>query len=582
MAAIQATSAEFRVTVLPTLTDLDLPGLVQEHGADAVRSALVRTSSSQGPSSSFVERCRQEHRRLAGFLELAAAVSAELKQTSGGAQELPIDPTDRDLQTEDRAILARWGDIELQVLAAYEELHAEEAHRRLVRFVELDLARYREIVAVRLTASALPASRRAAVRSLATIVRAAAAALAPVAPFTAESAARFLSSDPRCLFETAPFDVARPAPNEELAQAWDRWLAVVKAVDRFRAIRRLPLGSPVASVAIVLHDDGLADKLRGDRSLLERLCGVARLEVGSPRTPWEGRKRDLAPVESEIQRAYPTVATQIVHLVRRMPARRLTGAELTRGVSVFLQGQPHQITPAMLTYVETLPERVVPTPFALGEMFAELPAGKGPGGASTGLPLSADGAWLVRRLKHRLRSLGAEEARTRSVRIVAVDPLAAELREHWAALADDLGVASVTIDAPKPNAEGTPAVTGGPGPARDGRSRSPASGPTPGAGSVRPPGRLPAGRVGCPCAGPARPRPRWSTTPTTPWSATPRSSGRSVSNLTGSSEPRSSVRRRSRSPGRRAWRASTRSSTLRSTSSSRYPGSAARSPSRSS
>ncbi len=453
MAGVDGPPAEVRATVLPTVSDVDLVGLVAEHGADAVRSVFVRTDRSEGPGGTIVERCRQERRRLARLSDLAVRVAASLEPGEGAG-------TDRDLQPEDRALLARWGQAELQALAAYEEGRPAEAHRRLVRFLESDLPRYVDLVRPRTGSSSAPSLRRASNRTLATVVGALATALAPIAPFTAESVNRTLKPELRSLFETEPFDVERPTPDGSLAEAWDRWLAVIRALERFRLARRLAAGTVLPSAAVVVADDALGDKLRGDRALLERLGGVARLEVGSPRTPWEGRRRQLVPVESEIQRAYPALATQIVHLLRRMPPRRSAEADAGRGISVFVQGQPHQITPAMLAYVESLPERVQPTPFALGEMYVELPAGAGQAGSPATLALSADASWLVRRIARRLRVVGRDAARPLTVRVVAVDPLARELRDHWAAIAAELGVASLTIDAPTQGVPVAAAVTG--------------------------------------------------------------------------------------------------------------------------
>jgi Protein of unknown function (DUF835)/Anticodon-binding domain of tRNA ligase/Helix-hairpin-helix domain len=459
-AGVSSRGADLEATIVPTVSDIDVPDLVRSYGADAVRTAFVRTTVSEGPGRGFVERCRQESGRLARLRQLGSSVSALLGRGEARGSAAPVGSSDPELQPEDRALLARWRRTELRALAAYDEQHAALAHRLVVRFLEVDLARYGEIVRSRLEPSAPTASRRAAARTLATVINALATALGPIAPFSAEAIVRSLWDEPRSLFETSPFDVERPPPDEALATAWERWLSVVGAMDRFRTAHRLPPRTEIPSAAIIVGDEAVADQLRGDRALLERLAGVRRLEVGSPRTPWEGRQRRLVPVESEIQRAYPMLATQIVHLLHRMPARRSAEAD-GRGVSLFVQGQPHQITPSMLTAVEILPERVVPTPCSLGEMYAELPSGGMSASGELPIALSTDASWLVRRLVRRLRSLDPEGARSAAVRVVAIDPLAKELREHWAALAKNLGVASLTID--PPSADGpavAPTITG--------------------------------------------------------------------------------------------------------------------------
>src|SRR5208282_5899791 len=84
----------------------------------------------------------------------------------------------------------------------------------------------------------------------------------------------------------------------------------------------VPRATVLPLVVLVASADDVGDRFRGEKETLARLARVQRLEVASPREPWTGRHRTLRPVESEIQKAYPTQASQIVHLLQRMPPRR--------------------------------------------------------------------------------------------------------------------------------------------------------------------------------------------------------------------------------------------------------------------
>ncbi|MFY9717532.1 MAG: class I tRNA ligase family protein, partial [Thermoplasmata archaeon] len=443
MTGIDASISEIGLTLVPTVARIDLAELVAAHGADAVRAAFVRTAGAGGSTTTFEERCRQEEERCARFFSQAEALLEHCTPEILREGARPPDAAARDLEVEDRAILARWARTHLRVLASYDRWQPDTAHRQLFRFLERDLLEYLEITRPRLDFAGSPATKRGALRTLVYLFRAAAIALAPIAPFTADTVHRRLLGEPRSLFESTDLGGDRTLVNEELATAWDRWHAVIASADTFRRDHHLASSTQLPLAAIVFRDEETAARLRADRATIERLARIARLEVTSPQVPWAARQRRLVPVESEIQRAYPALATQIVHLLERMPPRRSTespGRELT----VFVHGVPRTITPEMVTTVDTLPEGYAPIPYGPGEMYVQPP----PKGESiaTPPPLSSDAFWVVRWVRRRLAAAPAAGDPAGHVAIVsAVDPLAAELREKSAAIAEYLGLRELRI-----------------------------------------------------------------------------------------------------------------------------------------
>ena len=444
MTGVDAATADFGLTLAPTVSRVDLPKLVETHGADAVRSAFVRTSPGDGDTANFEQRCLQERERLARLLDLALGILSlcDAALVREGAQ--PPDRGARDLEEEDRAVLARWARAHLQVFAAYDRWDAAGAHRRLFRFLEQELPRYLELVGPRLRLSGTPATKRASLRTLLYLIRSSAVALAPIAPFTAETVQRRYLQEPRSLFEGIDLVADRGLVDDAACAAWDRWLAIVQALDRFRHAHHIGAGVSLETAVVSVADEDVAEKLRAERPTIERLGRVGRLDVASPKVPWEGRRRQVMPVDREIQRAYPALATQIIHLLQHLPPR--TGAETTaKALTLFVNGAPHTITPEMVSTLETLPENFVPTPFALGEMFVRIP--KVATDRPEPPPLSPDAFWLVRRVAHRLATARAEEDETyRAAIVVAVDPLASELREKAEPIARYLGIEELRVE----------------------------------------------------------------------------------------------------------------------------------------
>ncbi|HLN51665.1 MAG TPA: DUF835 domain-containing protein [Thermoplasmata archaeon] len=445
MAGVRGAVADVGLTLVPTVGGIDIGGLIDAHGADAVRAAFVRAEFSEGTSGTFPERCRQEAARLARLRALAAEVLARCGG-SGRAGELsePTAASDRELEPEDRAILARWARAKLLVIAEYTRWNPAAAQRHIYRFVGGELEQYRSFVHPRLELDDMPQSKRAALRTLAHVLRSCAVVLAPIAPFTAESIHRTLVEETLSLFERSDLS-SDSAVDERLAVAWDRWHDVVAATDRFRRVRHIAPTTVLPSAVLVIASDSDAERLRGDRSVIEKLARVARLEVGSPGSPWAGRRRRLVAVEAEIQRAYPSLARPIIHLINRLPPRRAGEDAKSEELSVVVQGQPRLITPAMVTTVDVLPERTIPVPFALGEMYLEAPAA-GPDTRSAPPPLSPDAFWLLRRVDHALHRNPAQAGDAPRVALaVAVDPLATELRENATTIARYLGLAELRV-----------------------------------------------------------------------------------------------------------------------------------------
>ncbi len=445
LAAIDVAPADFAATVLPTLPEIDLTGLLASHGADALRAALLRTETAEGYAATFRERADQEKRRLARLATLADEVLARCDPPLLSSFAQPVEGFFGELEEEDRALLARWERTRVAAIAAYDHGNAPVVHRRVFRFLESDLAVYRQWVQPRLALTGTPASKRSALRTLAHVLEGAAVLLAPIAPFLAESVHRRFSSDRSSVFEAPVAAVTRTLLDDARVAAWDRWKSVVDAVALARRSHGIAPGDPLPLVALVLGQDDAGDRYRADRAELERLAGVDRVEVGSPREPWKGRQRQIRPIESEIQRAYPSQASQIVHLLRRMPPRRTAESGGGNELSVVIQGLSRRVLPSMVEYVESLPEGISPAPWPPGELYVHLP-GSDRGDRPLPPPLSPDAFWLVRHLEHRLRRSSLPPAGTPVVAIlVAVDPLASEVQAVAERLARYLGLAEVRV-----------------------------------------------------------------------------------------------------------------------------------------
>ncbi|HTT14901.1 MAG TPA: class I tRNA ligase family protein [Thermoplasmata archaeon] len=444
IAGLDGPVGEIGLTLLPTTSAEDLTGLLSQFGADAVRAALLRTEGLESPSATLPERCAEERRRLERWWRQARRVLQACDPAMLAAFAGPMAASLDGLETLDRAFVARWERVRLRALAEFDRWSATHAFREVTRFLETDLPFYLDLVKGRLASPGSPPTKRAALRTLVHVLRGSTVLLAPIVPHTAEAIHRVIVPDRSSLFEEPPVAVDRSLLADETARAWERWRSSVRAVRRFLVRRGLARDTILPKVVLVLPNEEEAGRYRGELPVLRALLGASEVEIASPQRPWAGRRRELRPVDSEIQRVYPQYASQMVALLRRMPPRRAQ-ASVNGDLSVVIGSNSYRIAPEMVGYVDLLPDRVVPAPWGLGEMYIELPADAGAGAANVP-PLSPDAFWLVRRLARRLARAPPEpEGRKRVAIVFAADPLASELLQSRGPIARYLDLEELRV-----------------------------------------------------------------------------------------------------------------------------------------
>jgi hypothetical protein len=143
-----------------------------------------------------------------------------------------------------------------------------------------------------------------------------------------------------------------------------------------------------------------------------------------------------------------------------MAPRRWEATAAPEELDVVINGLPRRVFPTMLSFSNTLPERVVPFPWPLGEMYVELPSGAQVA-RTPAPPLSSDAFWLVRRVARRLRAAppGGDQ-RPRVAIVTAKDPLASELRGLADPIARYLGLGELRVVEKSEEAVPPDALTG--------------------------------------------------------------------------------------------------------------------------
>jgi len=243
---------------------IDPLDLIDRHGADALRFALLRAAT-PGQDVPLAEEWVEGARRFVTKLWNASRlVLGRMAATPGPARAVPADA---DLADEDRWILSRLEATRAAADEAFDEYDLGRAARVLYHFVwdefcdwYLELAKLRE--------------DEAAPAVLAHVLDTALRLLHPVMPFVTEELWRTLSdADDATSLARAPWPV--PAPERVDVAADARMVALqdtVTALRRFRADHGLPPATPIEVAAVA--SDGHRAVLTDAGEALRRLAGV--------------------------------------------------------------------------------------------------------------------------------------------------------------------------------------------------------------------------------------------------------------------------------------------------------------------
>ncbi|MCI4351567.1 MAG: class I tRNA ligase family protein, partial [Thermoplasmata archaeon] len=436
---------EVRLKLLPAIRDTPDGTPPWSDGAshDAVRAALVRLGGQGSRGHLMADRIRQESRRLQKLWAIAHTTTESMARDGFVPDFDPLGGRADELTEEDRAFLSGFERMRLEVRRRYESGDTARAQSTLAEFLELEFrSGYYPLLDLRLRSAGLTAPKIAAYRVLAHVLVTIAELYAPIAPYAMEAIHRALHGDGASLFERAPTPIQERLLDTDAERQYSHWVSIAGAIRHGRAELGIRPSRQLQTVVLFVRDEGIALQLRQGEATVRRLVGAEKLEVASPNYPWEGRSIEAVPVESEIQKFYPTLGPRIVRLLRELPGRRVRDGLRTQSLSFILGGHPVQVLPGMVEVVETLPEGFVPVPWPYGEIFVQVPVEHASTDARRAPSLTLDGFHLLRAVRRQIR-----RAATPATEVVFELPatLADEVDRQAPVIARYLGVGRVRL-----------------------------------------------------------------------------------------------------------------------------------------
>ena len=292
----------------------------------------------------------------------------------GAWDPAPVRERVRDLPAEDRWILSRVTTLAREVDAAMEGCQLHRATRAVQEFVLQDLSRwYVQLVRHRMWLEGESQEKQDAYDTLYHVLRRLIQLLSPFAPHLAEYLYRNLKA------EGDPLSVHMldwPAGDDVLLDpGLETAMEVVRAFDdavaNARQAGRRKLRWPVAGVVVSTTSPKVVEAI----GMLPAIC---RARANSRKVlvvegAWERIGRRAEPVMKAIGPAFGKEAPRMKDLILSADADRLQ-QEIARDGHAVLEGGGHryEITGAMLTFPERLPEGVFAAPMPDGTVYVDV------------------------------------------------------------------------------------------------------------------------------------------------------------------------------------------------------------------
>jgi hypothetical protein len=446
LAALPARLGDTRISLVPTMPAIE-PGAApaRDSSGDALRAGLIRMDRSVGRESVFRDQCAQELRRLRKLWSVVERISEHMRRDGFSPDSGPISASLSELTEEDRAILSVFERSRVDVLRAYENGEYTKVHRLLQRFLEHDLREnYLPLIRRRLASPGLSPSKTSLYRTLSYVFVQWTALYGPIAPFTTERIYRLLRGEGQSLFEGRFAPLQQSLLDTELERSFDRWGSVIRALDRYRKEVGAAPDEMLPLVVLSVTEEAFGAELKEGVDALRRLTGVREIQLATPELPWEGRRVEVRPVDSEIQRAYPRRASQIIHILRQMPGRRIQEGLRAGTLSIVLDGQREMIAPSMVELTEKIDDSMTAVPWSLGELYVRAPRSTKSAAGKPRPALTPDEFALVRAVRRTIAKRPSAPP-IDEVRVATSGHLLEHLTQHARAIAEYIGIPQVEV-----------------------------------------------------------------------------------------------------------------------------------------
>jgi len=401
------------------------PGkVVKEHGADALRFYLLKTSAPWEDIPFQMDGVKNARKTLNVLWNVVNFATTYMAIDSFDPQRVTRDMAKPHLNQEDAWLISRTEKLKNEFTRQVNALELHKAGRALEQYILDDLSRwYVRLIRDRMWSEEGNAGKLAAYRTLYDAIMDTTLLLAPICPHLAEEVYQHMDGTKPSvhMMDWPASDLT--LVDERLEKAMALVQEIVETITRERQLRNVKLRWPMKRVVIKVSSNDMIQPLKALEGILRSQANVKAVEYVGAGEEWAETRLNVVPNPMAIGKVYRQWASKIAVLLQSRPAATIKESMQRGEYSLGIEGQMVKIEPNMVSFTISLPKDVHSAPFSGGELYLDFEVTK---------EIEAEGfaREIIRRVQQTRKDMGLDVEEFIRVEVRA-DPRVAEYVKMW-------------------------------------------------------------------------------------------------------------------------------------------------------
>ncbi|MDD1772526.1 MAG: isoleucine--tRNA ligase [Methanomassiliicoccales archaeon] len=350
------------------------PGkVIKEHGADALRYYLIKTSAPWEDIPFQMEGVKNARKTLNVFWNVVNFATTYMALDKFDPQKVSKDAVRPNLRQEDIWLISKMEKLKNEVTRQINAYELHKAGRGIEQFILDDLSRwYVRLIRDRMWSEEGDVGKLAAYRTLYDTIMDTTLLLAPICPHLAEEVYRHMSAELPTVHMSDWPTSDLTLVDERLEKAMSMVQEIVDTVTRERQLKNVKLRWPMKRVIIKVDNNDTLVALRAMEDILRSQANVKEVEYVSPGEEWKETVLNVVPNPLAIGKVYRQWASKIAVLLQSRPANLIKDSMQRGEYSLGIEGQLVKIEPNMVSFTISLPKEVYAAAFSGGEIYLDF------------------------------------------------------------------------------------------------------------------------------------------------------------------------------------------------------------------
>jgi len=350
------------------------PGkVIKEHGADALRFYLLKTSAPWEDIPFQMEGVKNARKTLNVLWNVVNFATTYMAIDHFEPQRITREAVRAHLNQEDVWLISRTEKLKNEFTRQVNALELHKAGRALEEYILDDLSRwYVRLIRDRMWSEEGDAGKLAAYRTLYDAIMETTLLLAPICPHLAEEIYQHMDgSKPSVhMMDWPTSDLTKV--DERLEKAMSMVQEIVETVTRERQLKNVKLRWPMKRVVIKVDSNDTLLSLRALEDILKSQANVKEVEYVGTGEEWSETVLNVVPNPMAIGKVYRQWASKIAVLLQSRPAGLIKESMQRGEYSLGIEGQLVKIEPNMVSFTVSLPKDVYAATFSGGELYLDF------------------------------------------------------------------------------------------------------------------------------------------------------------------------------------------------------------------